>query len=250
VLERLAPGAWYVGEDGITRLGARPAATLPAGVTHGPVDRARGTVTLASEKIAAILPGVIVDGLTAEDVAHEVSASHGLRSTIWGQPSVGTSSALASLRVVLEQLDPNRKFRGVSEYRVVTATGKRLNLQPIRVSLGMPDLPLVPIRPGIPGADCSDVALGSRVVVGFVDSDPSRPYVDAFEDADSAGFAPNSLTFLQGSAGLARVGDEVTITAAQLATAGATSAPGGGAVTVTTPLKCTITSGSTKVRCG
>jgi len=190
VLELLVPGAWYVGEDGITRLGRRPAVPLKGAVTHGPVDRARGTVTLATDLIATILPGTVVDGLEAVDVEHVLSVKGGLRSTIWGANGLGkTSRRLAALRALLEQLDPFRRFRGVTEYRVVTQTGQRINLQPVRVSTGMPDLRRVPVRPGVSGCN-SNVALGSRVLVGFVDSQPSRPYVAGFEDADGEGFVP------------------------------------------------------------
>ncbi len=90
-LQSLAPTGWYVGEDGVTRLGARAPSVLPAGVTHGPVDRARRMVTLASDTLAAILPGLVVDGMTAVDVQHEVTPD-GLRSTVWGSLGPSTTS--------------------------------------------------------------------------------------------------------------------------------------------------------------
>ncbi len=196
LLELLAPGAWYIDEAGVTRLGARAASQLGQGVTHGPVDVARGTVTLAAESIAGILPGLVVDGLEAVDVVHEVSAEHGLRSTIWGEQG-GGSRRLAAFRSLLEQIDPHAKFRCPTEYRVVTLEGERLNLQPVKVSTGMPNLPRVLVRPGVSGCR-ADVALGSRVLVGFVDADPSRPYVSSFEDADGEGFQPTVLDLLAG----------------------------------------------------
>ncbi len=193
LLEQLAPSAWYIDEAGVTRLGKRPAVPLAAAVVHGPVDRARGTVTLAAESIAAILPGLVVDGLEAVDVLHEVSANGGLRSTIWGKQGSGTSRVLAAFRDMLDQLDPDRAFRGVTEYRVVTVAGERVNLQPVRVSTGMPDLPRVLARPGVPGAKAM-LLPGARVLVGFADSSPARPYIAAFEDAEGEGFKPVSLS--------------------------------------------------------
>lgn len=201
VLEQIAPATWYVGEDGITRLGKRPRKPFNGNAPRvSPVDLARRTVTLASEKIAALVPGAVVDGIEAVDVLHEIGPS-GLRTTIYGEQSFGGSRELAALRKLLEQLDPNRKFRGVTEYRVVTQEGERLNLQPVRVSAGMPDLQRVSVRPGISGAKAK-VMLGSRVIVGFVDADPSRPYVAQFEDADGNGFTPllleiNASTFVK-----------------------------------------------------
>lgn len=190
VLERLAPSAWYIGEDGVTRLGSRPTTTLDAKVPRvTPVDRARGMVTLAPQAVANILPGVVVDGLEAVDVLHEVSAEGGLRTTIWGKQGAGSSRRLSALRKILEQLDPDRPYRGVTEYRVVTLDGKRVNLQPVRVSSGMPDLRRVTMRPGVSGCD-SNIKLASRVLVGFVDSDGTRPFIAAFEDAEGDGFLP------------------------------------------------------------
>jgi hypothetical protein len=74
----------------------------------------------------------------------------------------------------------------------VTQEGERLNLQPVRVSLGMPDLLRVPVRPGVAGAR-ADVALGSTVLVSFVNADPARPVVVGFEAPDGQGFAPLRL---------------------------------------------------------
>ena len=244
-LQTLAPRAWYVDEAGTTRLGARAAGALVGKVTRiTPLDKARGKVVLAAESIATILPGVVVDGLTVVDVLHEITAEGGLRSAVWGAQAPSTVDSLADL---MRLLDPDRAFRGVTEYRVDTKSGKRWNLQAVRVSAGMPDLKLVPVRPGVAGCE-ADLALASRVLVGFVDSDPSRPYVAAHEDADGDGFAPVTLTLLGGTKGIARDGDEVTITGAQITAA--TAVAGGSPVTVTSSIKGTISTGSAKVRCG
>ena len=107
VLELVAPNAWYVGEDGKTRLGQRPKTTLTAKVTRTTqLNLARGTVTLAPDSIASILPGIVVDGLEAVDVEHEVSAKKGLRSKIWGRHGAGNSRLLAAYRAIFDQLDP------------------------------------------------------------------------------------------------------------------------------------------------
>ena len=245
LLERYAPGAWYVDEAGVTHLGARNAGVLPAKVTRiAPVDLAVGKVVLASESIATILPGVVVDGLTAVDVEHTISAEGGIRSTVWGGQMGGI---LEQFRKLADQLDPLRKFRGVTEYRVLTLEGSRVNLQPVRSSLGMPDLARVKVRPGVAGCEAT-LALGARVLVGFVDSDPASPYVASAEDADGGGFLPTLLELCGGDAAVARVGDEITITGTQITTA--TMVAGANPVTVTLPLKGTITSGSSKVKAG
>ena len=237
VLDQLADRAWYVGEDGITRLGARTAGTIPAKAARvKTADLARGVVVLASESIATILPGVTVDGITAVDVQHEVSAEGGLRSTLWGRRgAAGTSRGLEAFQKIFDSLDPDRAYRGVTEYRVVTRTGSRLNLQPVRVSTGMPDLARVSVRPGVAGCE-ADVALGSKVLVGFIECDPARPYVAAFEDAEGEGFVPDVLRFAGGANFVALanlVADELgdiatafsTHTHAGVTTGGGTSGP-------------------------
>ncbi len=195
VLDLVAPKAWYVDEAGVTRLGARAAGALVGKVTRiTPVDLTRGKVVLAAEQIATILPGLVVDGLTAVDVLHEISADGGLRSTVWGSQA---GSTLDSLQALLEQLDPDRPYRGLTEYRVGVSEGTRLTLQPVRVSTGMPTLSRVPVRPGVPGLS-GEVQNGTRVLVGFIDSDVARPFVAAFEEEDGDGFQPTTLTLRAG----------------------------------------------------
>ena len=206
VLEQLVPEAWYVGGDGVTRLGRRAAVALSVSAVRGTFDIARSTVTLAASSIATILPGVIVDGIEAVDVLHEVDAECGLRSTIWGTGSNGTSRRISAMRKLVESMLPDYLYRGLTEYRVVTQEGERLNLQPVRVSLGMPSLRRVKVRPGLPGCR-ADIALGSLVLVGFVNADAARPVVVSFEDAESPGFLPSILELAGGGSAVARVGD-------------------------------------------
>lgn len=246
LLEQLSPGNWYVGEDGKTRLGQRAVTTLQATAARvSQIDKAAGTLTLASESIGTILPGITVDGLVAVDVEHEASTK-GIRSKIWGKQNA-SSRRLSAFRALFDQLDPNQKFRGVWEYRIVTQDGERLNLQPVRVSTGMPDLSRVYVRPGLPGCKAL-YTLGSRVLVGFVDSDPSRPVVLGFEDAEGAGFLPTTLKLAGGGPAIGRVGDSIQISVSEwnaaVPVAGAT------AVTITNPMNGTISSGSPKVQSG
>lgn len=195
VLQMVAPQGWYVDEAGVTKLGARAAGALVGNVTRiTPVDLGRGKVVLAAESIATILPGLVVDGLTAVDVQHDISAEGGLRSTVFGT-QVG--SALDSFRALMQQADPSWRFRGVTEYRVGLIEGNRLDLQPVLSSTGMPSCDRVTIRPGVPGCS-AEVSLGSYVLVAFVNADESRPVVVGFADEDSEAFQPDTLTFRAG----------------------------------------------------
>jgi hypothetical protein len=206
-LERIAPRGWYVGEDGTTRIGRRPRADIAVPAQLGVADLSRGTITLAAESIATVLPGVRVGGIEAVDVIHEVSPE-GLRTTIYG--NAPTSRRREWFRRMLLASVPDLLFRGIYEYRVVTQEGERLNLQPIRASLGLPDLRRVFVRPGVAGVR-ADVALGSRVIVGFVNADPAQPAVLAFEDAEGEGFDPTRLDLAGGFARVLRDGERVTV---------------------------------------
>jgi hypothetical protein len=197
-LERFAHKGWYVDDDGTTKIGQRASSALDSAVPRvSQVDLARGTVTLAPTLLAPIKPGVVVDGLTAVDVQHEFTPK-GIRSTVWGALASGTSRALDALKRLIDQLDPNRKFRGIYEYRVVTLEGSRVNLQPVRVSTGMPSLARVKVRPGVAGCEAT-LALGSTVGVMFFDGEPTRPFVFSFEDAEGEGFEPTMLKFVGGA---------------------------------------------------
>lgn len=247
VLNRHAREAWYVAENGTVRLGARPSGVLPAGVAIQRADKARGRVDLASSSVATILPGVVAEGLVVTDVRHEVDGDSGLRTVLWGRPGGGASRRLVGWRRLLEALDPDRKFRGVVEYRVVTREGARLNLQPVRSGLGMPELRRVPSWPGVPGCE-GDVVPGSRVLVGFIDSDPSRPYVAAYEGSEGAGFVPTALRIGGSGPAASRVGDSVSISREALnAAAGSVVL---GTVVFASGASGTITSGSSKVQIG
>lgn len=190
-LQLLTPRAWYVDADGVTRFGKRAAGTVSDSIARGKVDRAGGFVELMSDAIAAIVPGVVVEGIEAVDVVHELRASK-LRTTIWGSAFAGTSKRLQLWAKLLEQVRPDLRYRGTFEYRVVTQEGERLNLQPVLASLGLPDVGRARVRAGIPGAR-AEHHLGSYVLVSFVNADPGRPVVVGFEDPEGEGYLPSVL---------------------------------------------------------
>lgn len=265
VMQLLVPAGWYVGEDGITRVGKRPSATLSVPAVVKPIDRAAGRVELAANSIATILPGVVVEGIEAVDVYHQVDAAEGLHTTIWGAGVSTTSRRLAALKRLIAGLFPEWRYRSLYEYRIVTQEGERLNLQPVRVSLGMPMLRRVRVRPGMAGSRATWTP-GALVLVGFVNADPARPVVVSADDAESGGFRAGTLeidaandlvigeeahfvTLGSGSPpGVARLGDSVA-SSVSLLYAGPgtlTAVPNGTPGSI--PIPGTITSASSKVK--
>ncbi len=189
-LALLAPSAWYVGEDGITRLGARPATTFAGDATVMDRDDAAGWVEIAANDLAGLVPGVVVEGVAAVDVVHTLRDAK-LRTRIWA--AHGTASrARGAIGRLIEALTAQGRYRGTWSYRIVAQSGELLDLQIERASSGMPDLQRVRVRPGVPGCS-ADWALGSLCLVAFVDGLPSRPVVVAGDDPDSPGCIPDAI---------------------------------------------------------
>lgn len=190
VLNALAPRAWYAGLDGVVRFGARPAAVYAGSAVLVDRSPAAGCYVFAADELAGLEPGAQADAdaLPAVDAEYELEGAR-LTARLYTGPR--TSVIPDALALLLEALDPRRRYRGTYEFRVVTQTGNRLNLQPVRASSGLSDLLRVPVRlaPGLR----AEHALGSLVLVTFVDADPSRPVVIAGDDADAPGWAPTGL---------------------------------------------------------
>ncbi len=227
VLRSLVPAGWYVGEDGTTRVGQRSAGALPAGAVLGPLDVARGTVTIAADSVSTILPGLDVPGLgTVVDVELEVSASGGLRCTVWGAgPLASTARLPAAVAALVEYVLPALRFAGAYEYRVVTRDGDRVNVEPVRVSSRMPALRKVRCLTGLPGTTV-EPGLGSVVVVQFLDRDPSRPVATSFDETEveSISLGGGDVSGVNPVGRVVRYGDSITF-----------SSPGPGTVMIGDP---------------
>ncbi len=198
VLEDLVPRGWYIDEAGVTQIGRRSAVTYTGTATRIETDAAQGRIELAADAIATLLPGAVVDGVEAVDVEHVLDGGK-LRTTVWGRRTDRTGNPAASaLARTVELLTAHHRFYAPWEYRVVTRTGERLNLQIVRVSSGMPDLRSVRVRPGVAGMR-GRPKLGSLVTVRFANGDAARPFVESFDDADSPGFVADEIIMQAGA---------------------------------------------------
>ena len=216
-LALLAPQAWYVDELGVTRLGARPVTTYTGTGTVEKKDLALGKLVIAADAIATLVPGATVDGLVVLDVVHTVHAGK-LRTTVYGARGSAASRLGSALGLVVDALTAELRYRGVWSYRVVAQSGELLDLQVERASCGLPDLQRVPVR--YPAGVKATHAMGSMVLVAFVNGDPARRAVVAGDDPSSPGWAPleldadATLVKLAGGVpvvqGVARMGDSVS----------------------------------------
>lgn len=188
-LNALCPQSWHIGLDGVTRGALRAAATYDGDAPRVRVDPGVVVVDLAvDDTLTALVPGVSVDGsAAATDVEWQWDAK---RLTIRVYAASQPSRRLQAWRRIAEAVDPRRAYRAVYEYRVVSQTGDRLNLQAVRVASGMPDLLRVPYRSM--GARMTWTA-GATVVVGFVGGDAARPFVIAGDEVGGPGWSPTLL---------------------------------------------------------
>jgi hypothetical protein len=207
-LNVIAPHGWRVDFDGTTRIGRRPATTYTGSAPRTRVDPASGVIELATETLVGLVPGVSIDGSApASDVEFSIDANR-ITARVWSIAS-GMSRALNALERTVLALFPNLRYRGAFEFRIVTQSGERLNLQPVRSAMGMPELPNVPVRAGMAGLKAKHLP-GSIVVVQFLDADPSRPIVTGFDEPDAPGWMPLELILGgPGALGVARMTDPV-----------------------------------------
>jgi hypothetical protein len=185
-LHLAAPDAWYVDRDGVTRFGARSEYDYAGDGTIRLVDASQGIVEIATDEIADILPGVTAGGVTASDIEIDVTPG-AIRVRLY-------SRRMADVwRQLSDRLFPGLRYSGTYEYRVVSQSSERLNLQTVRVSSGLPDLSRVPVRPGVPGFRAT-WKKGSFCLVSFVNADPGRPVVVGGDAPDSPGWVPDEVS--------------------------------------------------------
>jgi hypothetical protein len=207
VLHEIEPRNWFVGFEGVTHIGQRPETHYEGDAPRTRVDASAAVVELAVEAVAALVPGVRVDDFgPASDVEYELTES---RLTARVYSARRGDRFLTAQRRIFEALFPDLPYRGTFEFRVVSQSGERLNLQPVRVASGFSDLRSVPVRPGTAG-ERATVKPGELVLVTFADADPSRPQVISHDAPDAPGWMPMLIEFGgPGALGVARLGDKV-----------------------------------------
>jgi hypothetical protein len=187
LLQRHCPSGWYADTDGTIRIGTRAATTYDGTALRVRVDPRGAVIDLAVDSLAGLAPGVQVDGSgPASDLQVDLTTD---RLTVRVYSASPTTERLEAYADIIRAVFPSLAYLGVWEYRVVTQSAERLNLQPARVASGMPDLRAVPVRPGVSGVKAV-VTPGELVLVCFADGDPSRPQVFAHDHADAPGWMP------------------------------------------------------------
>ncbi len=159
---------------------------------------------------------------------------------------------LRAFAALVEKFTEQTKCHVQVRYRVVRAQGDRYDLQAVRKG-EWPDLVPCGVQAGAAGYK-ANLALGSIVLVAFVEGDPTLPRIVAFEEPGQPGFVPISIK-IAADAGAApaaaRVGDTVQgFMAVGPITGTISGAPFVGVVSVPIQFVGTIQTGSTKVGIG
>jgi len=162
---------------------------------------------------------------------------------------------LRAVRAVVDAFTERTRCHVPVRYRVVAASGPdRYELQAVRKAAGWPDLVPCAVMPGAGGYKAS-LAIGSTVLVQFVEGDVSLPVITHFETPGAPGFVPISVK-IAADAGTppaaARVGDIVSIFfPSPMAFSGTIGGvPATGTVVIPGPGVGSIQTGSTKVGIG
>lgn len=257
---------WWVGFDGVTRVGARPTPTPLAAESYRVLSydpRARVLqLSLDDPSLLSIghtLAGpALPESQTVREYTVQVDAS-GVRVSAWcggGSRSAGRLAELLT-RVVTRVADA--PLHGLYRYRCVSmASDGRVSLQAVRRAAGLPDIEPISQWPGVPGA-FPELTPGAEVLVAFIEGDRAQPVVTHYAGKDGAGFVPAQLT-LGGAIGspAARQNDTVQVLLPPAVISGAfvgtiDGLPAAGSVVgmASFPLNSTlgsITTGSSKVK--
>ena len=213
VLEQLAGVQWWVDKAGVTQIGPRPTTPVPSALQLLSYEPESGKVAVATESPADWLPGAsftapqLSQTLVASLVTHKVTGGGGATVEMLAMPTAGALSGvdriIASLKAIIRGELPRLTFLGVYEYAVqrVAANGSTLDASPTNTTLGLPGLQGVTLRNGVAGTVCRPAA-GSLVAIGFLNGDPTRPFVHGGFDGSNA----QSITLQGGSVAAARGG--------------------------------------------
>lgn len=160
-------------------------------------------------------------------------------------PGIPDDRALNAFRELVRSCLPQLALLGLWRYQVESTDGVNVVCSPVNASIGLPGAVTAQIVPSVLGERVTP-AVGSVVVLAFLDGNPGQPVIVGGDPTSPPTVA--TIGGLVGAAGVARQGDTVTITSAQILAAGMVAA--GNPVTITAPLQCTITSGSATIRAG
>lgn len=190
-LDLLRPENWYVDEHGTTQLGHRTASDYPGEyVLTRPKQLGTKLLQVAAEDISELLPGATLENIEAATVRHELTPS-GIRSLVWGVIEPWSDRALGAFLSLVRAELRHTDYHRILEYKInSTASGGYVDIVPMRTKMGLPNLSNIPLRPGVPGGG-GVPATGSSCLVAFLDGEPTRPVIVAYDGEAANGWKPS-----------------------------------------------------------
>jgi hypothetical protein len=243
ILRQVVGREWYVDEAGVTQIGARPASAILSDFQIVNYVGGTGKAIIATERLADWMPGRTFAGLGSPTVKAISSSSISVTNDGVARVEVlidGDDRQLGDFDALARNAAPALTFFGLYEYSIQQVSGTLITATPTDTTLSLPAISRMPLRiPFMSGV----LDVGDKILVQFVNGHPSRPQVVSADPGSTQIDVGN-----QALAAAARVGNTVTITAAQILAAGMVA--GITPVTVSNPLQGTISSGSAQVRIG
>lgn len=197
ISDAIGGAVWWVGFDGKTNVGERPAFDVAAELyTVLDSDAAHKIATLSVEDLTSVAIGsTISEGLDEPIVVREMELladADSIRVLVWGGTTDGHGRAESLLRGIVNAARGDELF-GRYRYRVVQMSENRVELQ--AYSRGRhPDVLPVTMQPGAPGVH-GEPAASSIVLVEFLEGSRNLPVVSGFAGKDEPGHAAGRLTF-------------------------------------------------------
>lgn len=240
ILSSLAGELWWIDTAGATHVGPRTTSTIRTDASVEGRKGARGWLEVATEDPASWMPGAQYSGVTVTDTITVASSrfvfgnegklrvyvltSDSLVASDPGAPSPQDRTA-AALRAFIRAENVRRTYQGVYEYTVIEADGSTFGGLPVNATVAPPLPKHVPYRPSIAGSTCVPKP-GTLALVAFVNGDPARPFVLAFDGTTPTSTSINADAVNLGAAAgtMIRAGDTISI---------ATVPPVAGIITIT-----------------
>lgn len=184
---------WRVDRNGVTHVGLRTPTPAPKDayelLEYSPETR---IATLAFQDLTKLDVGSVLtsDRLDAPQTIQafdlEVTGETSRMYAYCGTSQNSTAEIQNVLRAIVNRTS-DRRIWGKWRYRVVKMAGRRVSLQAVNRSAGLPDIPNVRMHFGLPGSKAT-LTEGSIVTVEFLEGDPDLPRVTGYagdEDARS-----------------------------------------------------------------
>jgi hypothetical protein len=205
---------WWVELDGTTTVGVRPVTQLDAKACpvlgYDPMERVAtlGVDSLEAVRIGAVITQYVDTPQTIREIVISISESEPLRAKVWCGGTDKSAGRLVTLLKGIAQRSTDKPLYGLYRYRVVSRVGERIEAESARGG-DLPNVRPIAMWPGTSGT-YAELAIGSEVLITFIDGSPAEPVITAFAPSGSPGFVPERLV-LAGTNGpaAARVGDSV-----------------------------------------